>query len=228
MRGPGKNLKLGARGGEVTMPARYGPGPTEGGDVVHSLVLTSELNCFLAGGREFNLRVQERRRAGRVGVDPCVGGGLAGRGSGRWRLEETQAAHRAASLGATTIVSCGSGHRRLSAQEKHVCRRKRLLPLQLTDEGPDEDGRSRSRRVAGRLPVEGLCCGPLPGPVCTGAAGWCLLLAAIRMVLSAEQPPRDGRDAGVTLTPSHLPSCVSIHAVHVHRAHRKVSHSGDI
>lgn len=185
------------------MPAGYWPRPSERGDVVDSLVLTSELNCFLAGDREFNLRVQERRRAGRVGVGPCVGGGLAGRGSGRWRLEETHAAHRAASLGATTIVSCGSSHRRLSAQDKHICYpfplkrqrrqskgrisntcrtegtrglsgeqgrhsvrsgesraeglppkltrtwkaagRKTLLPLQLTDVGPDEDGRSKSR-----------------------------------------------------------------------------------
>ena len=175
------------------MPARYWPGPSEGGDVVDSLVLTSELNCLLAGGREFNPRVQERRRAGRVGVDPCVGGGLAGRGGGRWRLEETQAAHRAASLGATTTVSCGSGHCRLSAQGKHACKRKRLLPLQLTDEGPGEDGRSKSRRVAGRPSEEGLCRGTLPGPVWTGAA-WapftpgCNQNGALRRTTSQRRP----------------------------------------
>ena len=119
MRGPGKDLKLGARGGEVRMPAGYWPGPSEGGDVVYSLVLTSKLN-FLAGGRESNLRVQERRRAGRVGVGPCVRGGLVGRARGRSRLEETRAAHQAMSPG-DTIVSCDSSHRRLSAQDKRIC-----------------------------------------------------------------------------------------------------------
>lgn len=104
MRGPGKDLKLGARGGEVRMPAGYWPGPSEGGDVVDSLVLTSELNCFLAGGRESNLQVQERWRAGRVGVGPCVRGGLAGRARGRSRLKETWAAHQATSPG-TIVVS---------------------------------------------------------------------------------------------------------------------------
>lgn len=88
------------------MPAGYWPGPSEGGDVVDSLVLTSELNCFLAEAE--NLTCRYRRDGGQAGWAwaHVLRGGLAERARGRSRLEETWAAHQATSPG-TIVVSCG-------------------------------------------------------------------------------------------------------------------------